>query len=63
MIFRKGTIVQWIGDKRYFKLFEDSKEHGCPFVIEINKEGKEIGKRKAMTLYLYTDSMRVVPNN
>ena len=52
----KGTIIH--EDCKRYKILEDTTAHGCPFVIEVDSEGNEIGKKFAKTLYLHYREMR-----
>lgn len=52
---KKGTIISsGDGDGKRFKILENTIRHGCPFVIEIDRDGVETGNTFPMTLYLHS---------
>lgn len=55
-----GTIYHRDGQK--FKILEDCTAHSCPFVIEIDENGKEIGKEFAMTIYMHSQFVEELEN-
>ena len=45
---KAGTIY-----KGKYKILEDCTAHSCPYVIEIDENGNEIGEKFPMTIYLH----------